>query len=183
MDNKKDELVFELLSRCRDNDEAAFEELVAIYTPMIASAVRAMDLRYDEVFCDACVALYDAVRTFNLSQSDVTFGLYAKICVNNRLRDVVRKNKAEESRVSDLDVESVSVASGVTSYLIKREERENFHRVAKQALSEYEYAVLKLALAGESISDIANETKHDNKSVENAKSRILKKLRKAFSGS
>ena len=181
MDNKKDELVLELLSRCRENDEAAFEELVEIYTPMIASAVSANDLRYDEVFCDACVALYDAARSFNLSQSHVTFGLYAKICVNNRLRDVVRKNKADQSRVSNLNVESVSVASGVASYLIKSEERENFHRVAKRVLSEYEYSVLKLVLAGESISDIARETNHDTKSVENAKARILKKLRKAFS--
>ena len=183
MNRINDEQIFELITRCRNNDEEAFEQLVEIYTPMLFGAVSAKDLNYDEVFCDVCVALYDAVQSFDLTQSSVTFGLYAKICINNRLRDIIRKNNVEKIHVSDRDVNSIPVASGVASYLIKREERENFHRVAKAALSDYEYSILKLVLAGESISAIAAKTCRDSKSVENAKARIIKKLRKAFSES
>ena len=82
--------------------------------------------------------------------------------------------------MAEFDVDNISVSDGIISKLLREEEMQNFHRKAKGALSSYEYDVLKLALMGESAKAIADALGKDAKSVENAKARILTKLRKAL---
>jgi len=173
--------IIELLLGCRAGDNSAFEKLVAVYTPMISSVIAAKGLDYDELFSDAALALYKAACTYNVEQSEVTFGLYAKVCVTNRITDILRADKAEKALVLDYDVENLTVSDGILSMLEKQEERERFHACAKDALSDYEYRVLKHWLSGEKTAAIAASLSTDAKSVDNAKSRILKKLRAAFS--
>ena len=139
-----------------------------------------MSLDTEEVFSECCIALYRAALSFRLEQSEVTFGLYAQICVTRRLCDLLRSGGGVEV-VSDLDVDEIAVDGGIVSSLETRELMDKLRSSARSVLSAYELRVLGLWLEGCGVSDIAERLSVTAKSVENAKSRILKKLRDSMS--
>ena len=170
----------DLIFRTREGDNEAFSRLVSLYTPMMNKVVRSTSLEADEVFSECCIALYRAAISFDTEQSDVTFGLYAQICVTHRVRDLLRSRRGVEI-VSDLDVDDIAVDGGIVSSLERRELMDNLRVSARRVLSDYELRVLGLWLEGVGASDIAERLSRTVKSVENTKARILKKLRATMS--
>ena len=167
-----------LIMRCRQGDNDAFESLVTHYKPMLHNMIRRASLGVDEYFSEACMGLYKAALSYNVEQNEVTFGLYASICISRRLCDVVRKEGSEEGHIElDIDVDSIAASDGIVSRLERKEESEALRARAEELLSDYEYQVFLLWMAGHGAADIAERLGADVKSVENAKSRILKKLR------
>ncbi|MBQ1260721.1 MAG: sigma-70 family RNA polymerase sigma factor [Clostridia bacterium] len=173
-----------LIVFARGHDDAAFGELVERYTPMMNRIINShltSTADRSEAFSEACVALHRAVLTYNLEQTDVTFGLYAQICVRNQMLDLLRaKNAALD--ISDVDIESLAVTSSIESRLILEESIEQYKRCAKAALSDYEYQVFLLVLKGAKTSEIAKILCRSPKSVDNAKARMARILRAKLSG-
>ena len=168
----------QLILSCRAGDDNAFSELVRLYTPMLKSEISKLSLGLDDCFSEACVALYKAVMNFDLEQDGVTFGLFAEICVRRRLLDTLKKEQSISYKIiSDVDVDNIAVPAGIISRLLREEESATFKARARELLSEYEYSVFTSWLIGLNASDIAERLGTDVKSVENAKARILKKLR------
>ena len=168
----------ELILAVRAGEEDAFVSLLEMYTPMLVSTGTKLGLEYEDYYSEACITLYNSAFTFDLEQSEVTFGLYAGVCVRNKLYDLVRRKSANEKRLDrDIDVETLATSDGIVSSLIRREERETLCRVAKDVLSDYEYRVFELWLSGESETATAKTLGSGVKSIENARGRILKKLR------
>lgn len=172
--------VRELIFSVRAGEETAFSELVAIYTPMVRGVIARYGVDYDEMFSDACMALYKAVHTYDTEQGEVTFGLYAQICVTHRLLDILRREKGRELKMSDEDIESLSVESGIVTRLIREEESRTLRKSARQLLSELEYSVFTMWLGELKNGEIADRLGKSVKDVENAKARILKKLREGL---
>ena len=89
-----------LINETKNGDDAAFSELCADFAPLMKSQVTKLfgdsPFEFDDRLQDAAMALYDAVSTFDTSQYKVTFGLYAKICIRNRLISIKRKEKKED---------------------------------------------------------------------------------------
>ena len=170
----------ELIRRTREGCNEAFSALVDLYTPMMKNAARLMSFDVDDVFSECCVTLYKAALSFDTEQSDVTFGLYAQICVTRRLCDLLRSRRGDEL-VTDLDVDAIAVDGGIVASLERRELMDNLRESARRVLSDYELRVLGLWLEGCGAYDIADRLSTTVKSVENAKSRILKKLRDTMS--
>ena len=171
----------DLLISVQDRDDAAFAELVRRYTPLInkvISGFRSNDLRADEAFAEACVALHKAAMSYDVSRREVTFGLYARICVYRRLCDFVGKNKQDESLLS-LDADTLAVPSSVESRLVGRETMQEALAFARSVLSDYEYQVLLYYMQGYTTSAISELLSKSAKSVDNAKARMLKHLREA----
>lgn len=170
----------ELISEIRNGSESAFSELCKSFKPLVISQVTkffgASCPDYDDRFQDALVALYDAVTSYDLSQDKVTFGLYAKICIRNRLISIKRKEKTTKRKS--------------TSYVKfdKKEIREEIRRASLEKLEEnkeilsrlsaYERKVLLLYLNGHSYREIGLALKKSEKSVDNALFRIRSKLKK-----
>ena len=181
MNNSDNSGVNELILLCREGNDDAFSELVGLYTPMLKRIILSVAPDEDDSFSEACIALYKAALTYDLAQRDVTFGLYSGICVRRRLYDLLRRRNVSvaEDFIDDVDVESIAVTDGIVSRLLHKEESESMRALAEELLSDYEYRVFKLWLSGRSASDIAELLLTDEKSVENAKSRILRKLRGA----
>jgi len=172
--NCPDELVLAL----REGSADAFSELCEMYKPMLLATLNKLGLDRDEYFSDACLALYKSALTYDLEQDGVTFGLYAGICIRHRLVDLVRRESAAERRLSAfLDMDTIAVPGGIVSSLIRREERELLESAAERLLSDYEYRVFELWLSGESISVTADVLSSSSKSIENARARIMRKLR------
>lgn len=164
-----------LISKLKSGDEAAFEELVRIYEPMLFKTARSLSLDEREIYSDSCLALRRAAMTFTAGK-DVTFGLYAKICVTRAMLDLARKNKKLQTTV-DFDAYDVAVSDGVQSRLEREEELDALKERVKAILSELEYEVFLLWMNGYKISEIAERLGKSSKTVENAKARMLKRLR------
>lgn len=172
--------IISLINKTRMGDDNAFSEIVSLYSPMMQNIAHRYSLDYEEAFSELCMALFRAVESYRLGQGDVTFGLYAKICVVRAVADILRRRENDISLMQDLDVEAIAVESDIEVDLIRREENEAFRRDARELLSEYEYTVLLKWLAGDKTSDIAESLSVSAKSVDNAKARIQKKLREGL---
>ncbi len=171
--------ISELLLRCRQHDDEAFDELVHRYTPMIRKVISgfgSISAEYSELFSEACVALHIAAGRFDLSQGEVTFGLYARICVRNRILDLLRATENERN-IADYDVEMMAEGESVEAKIADREEFEFILGSAKRLLSDYEYNVLLLHIQGYKTAAIAKALGRSAKSVDNAKSRLFRRLR------
>ena len=168
-----------LLSSIREGDNDAFNTLVQRYSPMLYATINRLDLdRFaDEAFSEACIGLFKAAMTFNTEQDKVTFGLYARVCVTRALYDFIRRGNREESNFADVDVEKIAVTYSIADAMAKREEREEFIRSARNLLSDFEFSVFHGWLLGNKTSDIASTLGVSAKSVDNAKARIIRKLR------
>ena len=173
-----DSSVHELIIAVRDGNDSAFSALADKYSPMINTLVgRFSDCRgftEGEIRSDALAALHRAAFSYDFSQVNVSFGLYARICIYNALVDLTSKRRVE---MGEMDVERVAVTSGIQGRLEKEESLRALRTLARQVLSEYEYQVFSLTLAGYKPADIAKELSKSVKSVDNAKARMLKALR------
>ena len=180
MNLSADSRVISLINLVRQGSDEAFSELVALYQPMMKKQICGFVnsyIRYDEAFSEACVALHRAAKSYDVTRSDgITFGLYARICIYRRLCDLSEKCARDASLV-DLDVELISTDGGIEQRIVGRERMALYLEKARGVLSEYEYSVFILYIDGYSISEIAKKLGRDTKSVENAKSRMIRRLR------
>lgn len=168
-----------LIVLCREHDDDAFDELVHRYTPLIRKIIIGIgpsSYEYDELFSEGCVALHSAAQRYDLEQSEVTFGLYARICIRHRILDLLRLSDTDHT-VSDLDVEQMTDETDAEKRLLDRESFERILLSARDLLSDYEYQVLILYIQGYKTAAIAKQLSRSAKSVDNAKARLFKRLR------
>ena len=173
--------VDELIKKCRAHDDDAFAELLSRYTPMINREVAAFvgdRLSHDELFSEASAALHSAAMRYDLLQSGVTFGLFARICVHNRLVDLTRM--ANRHPICEEYGDDTADEESPESELVLRDTAMRLMDSARAMLSDYEYRVLILYMQGYRTSEIAKRLGRTAKSVDNAKSRIFTRLRQAF---
>lgn len=171
----------DLISRCRMRDDDAFSELVSRYTPLMnkeVSEFMASGIGFEELFSEACIALHLAALKYDIEQSTVTFGLYAKVCIRHRLIDLAESNSSIHE--SDIDVDRISVTPALDSRLAAAERFELLMRLSKGILSDYEYKVLILHVQGYKTAQIAEMLGREPKSVDNAKNRIFRRLRESI---
>ena len=179
MDKLIDSEIRDLILLCRQHNDDAFDELVRRYTPMMRKVVLGFgpsSYDYSELFSEACLALHIAAQRFDTEQSEVTFGLYARICVRNRIVDLLRLSDSDHT-VGELDVEQMTDEDSVEDRLADREIFEKLLSSARRLLSDYEYQVLLLHIQGYKTAAIASALSRSAKSVDNAKSRLFRRLR------
>lgn len=175
-----DEKLTGLLVGVKEGRDPEFSELSEAFAPLMRSQVTKLfgsdHVEYDDRLQDAAMALYDAALSFDMSQDKVTFGLYAKICIKNRLISIKRKEKRSGKKSARYD-EASQKQLRVTSRRASREKLEENEEILSQ-LSSYERSVLLLYLNGHSYREIGLALKKSEKSVDNALYRIKSKLKK-----
>ena len=179
MDFYQDNEIHNLILLCREHNDEAFDELVRRYTPMIRKVIFSFDqVFYDfsELFSEGCVALHTAAQRFDTEQSEVTFGLFARICVRNRIVDLLRLSGGDRN-VYDCDIEMMAEDDSPEGKLVERETFDSIINCAKHVLSDYEFKVLLLHIQGYKTAAIAKMLDRTAKSVDNAKSRLFRRLR------
>ena len=86
--------VTEMILGVQSGDAESFEGLKSKYAPLVVSTVGSFavgDISRSELEREAESALLKAAVRYDTKQSKVAFGLYAKICITNRLISVQRK--------------------------------------------------------------------------------------------
>ena len=168
-----------LLTLARSGDENAFADLTEMYKPLILSmgktyADKCGNLLYstEDFVQEATLGFYSAVRSYNESDK-VTFGLYAKVCVRNRLVSLLRssakktkKPKPERREYSDL----------LTALLCKDDGVRMKNKI-REELSSFEWQVFCLYIEKRSYAEMAEILGKPVKSVDNAIYRIKKKIK------
>ncbi len=175
-----------LISAVRGGDQAAFVELLDQYKPLIDSSVSkfASDetfvLYRDDLRQEASVVFYNSILAYDLEQTEVEFGLYAKICIYNALVSQLRSLKKKEAEPIDQIPDSllaVDVTDDPAARILEQERIKAIYSVIRSTLSDFEYKVWQLYVSGRSAANIANQLGIEQKSVANAVYRIRKKLR------
>lgn len=190
VDNKRSN---KLIERIKSGDSAGFELLREDYSALVTHEVSRFcenltTSDYDDIKQTAQIALYRAAMSYDTKQTNVSFGLYAKICIVNALLSCRRKmNRADEYSDYSLDAlesdnDSFLPGSGDPSELLISKEEWGFTRdIINSALSKYENRVFDMYISGFSYSEIAARLSKTEKSVDNAMCRIKSKLKALLS--
>lgn len=182
--------IVQLVCAAQNGDENAFTSLFHAYTPLlnrlvdqyVAEGVPESDLR-----SDAIDAFMTAIKRFDSTQSGVTFGLYARICIGNRLIGTLRAYRRRCTPVSLEEIDPDSLQAGdesdPTLGIAETERYVDLCRQMDEVLSCSERQVWMLFISGLTAAQIARRLRIEKKSVENALFRARKKLRAHFSDS
>ncbi len=189
MNSKKSKKeINELILAVRGGDQKAFVLLLDQYSPLIEASVNmfcydglsANDK--DDFRQEASVAFYNSVLTYDVEQSGVEFGLYAKICVCNALISQIRIAKRIPTEVQELSDNLISgeAHEDLSTHIIEEERLSFLFKIIRNTLSKYEYKVWELYFSGCSTSEIAKRLNTDSKSISNAIYRIRVKLKESL---
>ena len=185
----------EALNACialaQQGDGDAFSTLLKKYDPLISATVaRTMskmpeltETDAEDLRQEAVLAFYSALMTYDFSISDVEFGLYAKVCISNRLVSqirILRRHIEHQAQLLDQEVllRFIKDEEDPAARLIENESEQSLLRVISECLSEYEYKVLEFYMSGMSSAEMAERLESTEKSVNNAMFRIRTKLKK-----
>lgn len=178
--NDKEEKVLGLIAGVRAGQRTAFSDLLLAYRPLLISQVSGFASEgalWDELFQDATLALYRAALRYR-KEEGVAFGAFARVCIANALTSAYRKRRAAAvSSIEELLPYIEDAGEDPERRVIAAEESIDLYRAAKDCLSEYEIRVFLLYIRGYTPRKIAPEVGRTEKSVSNAISRMLKKLR------
>ncbi len=176
-----------LILRVRDGDQQAFLEMLDRYKPLLRALVsrfvsddltRSLD---EDLLQEATVVFYNAILTYDHTQTDVEFGLYARICISNALVSQIRAiNKRRAEHSVELEGDGLFVDDNATNPIediVKQEDLKTLYTIIKDNLSDYEYVVWHNYMLGKTAREIGILVGSNEKSVTNAIYRIRKKLR------
>jgi RNA polymerase sporulation-specific sigma factor len=177
-----------LLEAVVQGDQGAFERLSELYTPLIRSMsarfIESLSAQNDAGLIDvqdleqeARLALFRAVNSYNRKQQDVSFGLYAKICIRNAFISQLRKAKTSRARKEKANRHVPRQAEDPLLSVISEEEAVSLKGKIRQVLSSYENEIFEQYISGRPVRDIADSVGRPEKSVSNAVYRIRVKIR------
>ena len=178
--------VLELLSHIQGGSSGAFVKLAEKYAPLVDSEVSryvsslgSADL--DDLRQGALVSLYRAALAYRVD-GGVTFGLFAKICIVNGIADTLRYigKKSADISMDEIPEDELSGEDDPEDRVLDRDELKNIRKKMALILSDFEFEIFELYLAGYSYAEIAAECGKTAKSVDNALRRVKEKLKKEF---
>lgn len=171
----------------QQDDQRAFAEILSRYRGLILGKVSKLSrsgLDMDDLVQECSLGLLDAAKFYD-TRRGASLRTFASFCIDNRLRSVIRRNESEKNRPMNDYVELTeevrsddSLANPETMLLIREDAAEQ-HKYIENILSKSEYAVFTRYIAGLSYEEIAAELGISVKSVDNALTRMRRKLRGA----
>ena len=176
----------ELILSVRNGDQEAFVTLLHKYKPLIESSVNrfssdeSFSLYHEDLKQEAAVVFYNSILAYDLDQTEVEFGLFAKICIHNALVSQLRllkKRSAETLEITPDDLFFAQDSDDPSVKVLEQERLKSLYAVIRKNLSDMEYSIWQLYVSGRSAAEMARLLGISEKSVSNAVYRIRKKLR------
>ena len=176
-----------LLQNVKNGKPLSFESLYRLYTPLIESTAYSFCKRFslasaeaDDLKQEAAIALYNAVLAYEPTKN-VSFGMYAKVCIRNRIISYIRyfHEKYSAEPIDELENHFEEISFDTPEQLIiNKESLCNLNRRIDGTLTDFEKSVFDLYVGNMSYSDMAKTLSKPIKSIDNAIHRIKAKLRK-----
>ena len=169
----------QLAALVRDGNDEAFALLVSRFSGVLhrlaAKFGGASDA--DDLAQEGLLGLLSAARTYREGGA-ASFATYAYTCMRNRMLSVVRTAKSEPPLVSVEEEGELPEPTGEdpAALVVRLEELEALRSHLRAVLTEREYRVLTRYLRAYSYDEIAAELAISRKSVDNALTRLRRKL-------
>ena len=175
---------YELILAARNNDESAFEQLYKTYLPSVFGCVSSFQVpasEKDDLVQEGVIGFLKAVRTYDNSSS--SFPTYASLCIKRSVISALRKYSRANRLISpsDLPEEKGTNVTPETQLIDREEDRQHYLQFIKN-LSEFERQTLTLYISGMSYASMAEKLSCPVKSVDNAITRIKRKIKNAKCG-
>jgi RNA polymerase sporulation-specific sigma factor len=185
----------ELLRRIKNNDEAAREELVAKYTPMVKCLVRnsyGKLLDHEDLTQEGLIGLLGAIDEYDGETHNIKFSSFAYLCIIRKIYNCIRQSRNSKNR-------TLNEAISLHTYVDRDETRtimdlisaktddpeewvqeawvdETIEKLLRNHLSILEYEVVTRIINGYAASEIEKEIGVSAKSIDNARTRAKFKL-------
>ena len=176
-----------LLENVKSGKPFSFNAIYSLYTPLIESLAKkygkqfsVSDVEMDDLKQEALIALYHAVLSY-VPNENVTFGVYAKTCMHNKIISYIRCFLENDVPLSLDERENETEESDFNTpeqIVISKESLCALNRRIDEALTDFEKSVFTLYIADMSYADMAEKLCKPTKSIDNAIHRIKAKLRK-----
>ena len=183
----------ELIEFSRRGEELATATLITRHKGLISKVSRkyfiSRGFDQEDFVQEATLAFIKSIKSYSASKGS-QFSTFAHLCMENRLRDVVRSyhsinNEAYNATISTTELdgkESERIPDereiDPLSHAISNETVEKIYSLAKEKLPQKQYAVLMLFFEGYSYTEIKQKLGLDNtKQVDNALSTAKRTLR------
>lgn len=190
----------ELILRLRDGENIIIDYIMEKYKNLVRSKAKSMFILgadSDDLIQEGMIGLFKAIRDYD-SGRDASFATFVDLCVSRQMYTAVQASRRqkhtplntyislysgnkelgdnEESELINSLVSKVEI--NPEDLLIDKENVENLAKRIEKELSPFENQVLDLYLTGMSYSQIARVLGKDEKSTDNALSRIKGKVKK-----
>ena len=173
----------DIIARINNGDYELLQVIIDRYYPVILSCVSKYCpvAQKEDAIQEATLALYSAVKSFDSEKS--SFSTFASLCIKRATLSVLKSTKRRKNIPDELldsidECENVVDSNSPEKIFFDREAYKSLTETIKLELSALEYEVLQLYLAGSKYADIALKLKISEKSVNNALTRIRKKLKR-----
>lgn len=164
------------------SDSGCAAELISRYMKLVFSLAKKYSgcADYEELVSDGMAGLLSAVKNYDEEKGE--FSAFAAVCVDNRLKNTVRRSISRAKRLADEDELSFVVDQKPTpeEQIIAKENNEDLLRIIENELSELELKCIKGVAMGLSYAELSKRLGVDKKSVDNALSRARSKLREIY---
>lgn len=159
-------------------------ELISRYMKIVLAGARkySSSADYEELVSDGMEGLLSAVTSYDREKGG--FAAFAAVCVENRLKNTVRRSLRRSSRIADTEHERLEdiadPAPTPEEVVIARENSEAVLKEMRAELTPLEMRCIESVAMGLSYSEISDMLKIDKKAVDNALSRARGKLRRYY---
>ncbi len=190
----------ELIMRSRDGNSEVTDYLMEKYKDLVRNKARSMFILgadNDDLIQEGMIGLFKAVRDYDAGR-DASFYTFAELCISRQIYTAVQASRRKKhiplnnyislyGNVSDndkddekylIDALQQSGALSPEEMIIDRENVEGLEQRIEESLSPFEKQVLDLYITGMSYVQIARVLGKDEKSTDNALSRLKLKIRK-----
>jgi len=182
----------ELIEKCKSGDDIAIEEIFSRYKFLLEKISRSYFLLgsdNEDLLQEAMIGLYKAILSYDKNQN-ASFKTFAILCVRRNILTAIKKSNSQKNKtlnecvsLSDLngdEEENILFlpydSRNTDENIIEKEKLQEIKQQIVKTLSKLELKILNLYLKGFSYSNMSKKLDISNKSVDNALSRIKKKL-------
>lgn len=174
----------------KEGDSNAELELFNRYRTTITKLSRGFYLvggDVEDIIQEGMIGLYKAIKGFD-PKKEVSFSTFASICIRRQIQSAIRNASTQKNLVlssalpitdeenDELGIFLISDGLSPEQVLANKQMAQDLKEAFAKELSPLEHRVLKCYLEGLSYQEIADKTGQTKKSIDNALSRIKKKI-------
>jgi len=188
----------ELILMLREGEVAITDFIMEKYKNLVRSKAKSMYILgadTEDLIQEGMIGLFKAVRDYDYGR-DANFYTFAELCISRQIYTAIRASgrqkhaplngyislyagtSAEGENASLLEVLASTTDVNPEDWIIDQENVKRVEQAIEDQLSPFEKEVLDLYLTGMSYTQIAKVLGKDEKSTDNALSRLKQKLKK-----
>ncbi len=183
----------DLVKNAQNNHQLSIVELFLNYRNLMKKECRRfflIDGEIEDLMQEAMIGFFKAIKNFNLEKNN-NFSAFASMCIRNQIQTAIKKSNSQKNLVltnaisiyaqtpdeeDSLEIIFPSSEPSPEEKVISEETVAEIKSAIREKLSSLEIQVLSEYLNGKTYNEISQKLNLNNKTIDNALSRIKKKL-------